>query len=193
MPDAYVGPVRSEPLPVELHNTLYAVRGQLVDGLGDEDGLRMWLAALGDRIPRVAGDELSLESFRALRGAVRDVLRAVARGERPPIDAVAELNHASTASPRAARLGQDLSVDHQDLGATGTDVVLGRLAAATIELVGGAGAQLKLCGAPGCVLMYFKDHPRRGWCSTECGNRARQARHYARTKSSSARRGHPAR
>ena len=34
--------------------------------------------------------------------------------------------------------------------------------------------------APGCVLYFIKDHPRREWCSTACGNRARAARHYAR-------------
>jgi predicted RNA-binding Zn ribbon-like protein len=35
--------------------------------------------------------------------------------------------------------------------------------------------------APGCVLLYVSDHPRRQWCSNACGNRARQARHYRRT------------
>ncbi|HEY0690395.1 MAG TPA: CGNR zinc finger domain-containing protein [Kribbella sp.] len=29
----------------------------------------------------------------------------------------------------------------------------------------------------------MKDHPRREWCSTTCGNRARAARHYARRTS----------
>jgi hypothetical protein len=43
-------------------------------------------------------------------------------------------------------------------------------------------ALLRACGAPGCVLMFLKDHPRREWCSNACGNRARQARHYDRTR-----------
>ena len=34
--------------------------------------------------------------------------------------------------------------------------------------------------APGCVLYFVQDHPRREWCSTACGNRARVARHYDR-------------
>jgi predicted RNA-binding Zn ribbon-like protein len=64
-----------------------------------------------------------------------------------------------------------------------TDVVLGVIASSTIALIDGSQAgELRACGAPGCVLMFVKDHPRREWCSTACGNRARQARHYARTK-----------
>ena len=41
--------------------------------------------------------------------------------------------------------------------------------------------ELRVCGAPGCVLMFARDHTRREWCSNACGNRARQARHYRRT------------
>jgi hypothetical protein len=40
--------------------------------------------------------------------------------------------------------------------------------------------RLRACQAPGCVLYFVKDHPRREWCSTACGNRARAARHYRR-------------
>jgi CGNR zinc finger len=36
--------------------------------------------------------------------------------------------------------------------------------------------------APRCVLISLKNHPRRTWCSTACGTRARQARHYARKR-----------
>jgi predicted RNA-binding Zn ribbon-like protein len=41
---------------------------------------------------------------------------------------------------------------------------------------------LRACLAPACVLYYVQDHPRRSWCSAACGNRARAARHYARSK-----------
>ena len=40
---------------------------------------------------------------------------------------------------------------------------------------------LRACLAPGCVLYFVADHPRREWCSPACGNRARVARHYERT------------
>jgi predicted RNA-binding Zn ribbon-like protein len=69
------------------------------------------------------------------------------------------------------------------LAPTATDTVLGVIAADTIELLGGPRSDdLRACGAPGCMLMFLKDHPRREWCSPTCGNRARQARHYARSR-----------
>lgn len=40
--------------------------------------------------------------------------------------------------------------------------------------------RLKACLAPGCVLYFMQNHPRREWCSAGCGNRARVARHYRR-------------
>jgi predicted RNA-binding Zn ribbon-like protein len=40
--------------------------------------------------------------------------------------------------------------------------------------------QLRACLAPGCVVYFIKNHPRREWCSAGCGNRARSARHYQR-------------
>ena len=62
---------------------------------------------------------------------------------------------------------------------------LAALAADAIDLLTGPHrADLRACGAPGCVLMFLKDHPRREWCSNACGNRARQARHYARARRS---------
>jgi predicted RNA-binding Zn ribbon-like protein len=62
-----------------------------------------------------------------------------------------------------------------------TTIVHAAIAHATIALIGSPQArELAVCGAPGCVLMFLRSHPRRAWCSTACGNRARQARHYAR-------------
>jgi predicted RNA-binding Zn ribbon-like protein len=68
-------------------------------------------------------------------------------------------------------------------GASRAQVVLGAFAIDAIDLLTGPDRRdLRACGAPGCVLLFLKDHPRREWCSAACGNRARQARHYARTE-----------
>ena len=115
----------------------------------------------------------------ALRTAVREALHAAHDGRPIPAAAIAELNRRSAASPRSLVLEHGAArVRHH--GATATDVVLGEIAASAIELV--TGSDLRVCGAPRCVLMFVKDHPRREWCSNACGNRARQARHYARTQ-----------
>ena len=47
-------------------------------------------------------------------------------------------------------------------------------------MTGDTRASVRACHAPGCVLYFVKDHPRREWRSTACGNRARAARHYER-------------
>jgi predicted RNA-binding Zn ribbon-like protein len=181
---AYGGPVRGEPLPIELHNTLYADRGRVADGLADASGLRAWLTALGDRLPVAARsvDAGRLDDFVALRAAVREALHAAQDGRAIPDGSRAALNRTSARNPQSLQLIRSTrEIRHH--GATPTDVVLGVIAAATIALVSGQrNGDLRACGAPGCVLMFVKDHPRREWCSTACGNRARQARHYARTR-----------
>lgn len=184
----YRGPVRGEPLPIELHNTLYAVRGDVVDGLAGAAGPRAWVAAIGDRLPfgEPKIDASRLGDFDRLRGAVREVLHAALEGRRASKAAVTELNRRSASAPQFEQLtqaGQGLAAETRYQAPTATDALLGYLAAATIGLVSGPqAAELRACGAPGCVLMFLKDHPRREWCSTQCGNRARQARHYARQR-----------
>jgi predicted RNA-binding Zn ribbon-like protein len=56
-------------------------------------------------------------------------------------------------------------------------------AADAIALITGPGRdRLHHCSAPGCVLAFLGADPRRRWCCDACGNRARQARHYRRTR-----------
>ena len=42
MAEIYAGPVRDEPLAVELHNTLYAIGRRVVDGLATDTSARAW-------------------------------------------------------------------------------------------------------------------------------------------------------
>lgn len=183
MTAAYAGPLRGEPLPLEFHNTLYADAGRPVDGLAD-GGLAAWLTAMEAALPVPAAAVTAerLPDFLRLRAAVRGLLEAALDGVPPPPAAVEAVNAASRSSPTSLVLGA-AGVEAAHHGATAADVVLGAIAAETIELVGTHAAdRLRACGAPGCVLMFLKDHPRREWCSAACGNRARQARHYARTR-----------
>ena len=193
MRDIYMGPIRDEPLAIELHNTLYASGGKAVDGLASEASARAWLDALADRLPtRGAGSQPTRAELAAVRDAVRHALHAVLDGKDAARESLDAMNRASARAPRSPaarwrRAAPPLAETNYH-GATRADIVLAALAADAIELLTGPRrADLRACGAPGCVLLFLKDHPRKEWCSAACGNRARQARHYARTRDRSAR------
>ncbi len=183
MNDDYPGPVHGEPLAVELHNTLYAGGGEHVDGIADEAGLAAWLGAVAGDLPVAvqAIDAAAVTAFGALRAAVRAAIEAAIAGRAVPPRARRALNDAAAACPRSTQLAADGTRRVRYHADDATQIALAAIATETIALVSGPRARdLHACGAPGCVLAFLKDHPRRTWCSTACGNRARQARHYAR-------------
>lgn len=177
-------------MAVELHNTLYASAGKPLDGLADRASSEAWVAGLAPRLPtggKGAGPKPA--ELIALRQAVRQALQAVIDGVPPSRASIETVNQccARASRSRVARwLAHARLVADWDFGrASRADVVLSALAADAIDLLTGPDAvNLRVCGAPGCVLMFVKDHPRREWCSAPCGNRARQARHYRRTHKS---------
>jgi predicted RNA-binding Zn ribbon-like protein len=185
---SYAGPLRHEPLAVELHNTVYAAGGQIVDGLAQAESTRAWLDELAGRLPeggRRPGP--TSEELVALRSAVRAALRALVEGvacDRAALDAINRASARAPTSPRVSwRPGDQPEAARDHHGAGRADVVISAFAADAIELLTGPRrGDLRACGAPGCVLLFVKDHPRREWCSNACGNRARQARHYRRTR-----------
>ncbi|MBI2237124.1 MAG: CGNR zinc finger domain-containing protein, partial [Actinobacteria bacterium] len=42
--------------------------------------------------------------------------------------------------------------------------------------------RLGICAAPRCGRFFLAARPKQVWCTRACGNRARVARHYARTR-----------
>lgn len=184
---AYPGPLRQEPIAIELSNTLYAAKGTLVDGLADRASADAWLDALAPRLPEVRGRKPSVPELVELRAAVRDALHAAVAGSVTPRAALDTINRAGARAPHSPvaawrpDAGPVAAVDYHGAGAA--DIVIAAFAADAIDLLTGPRrADLRSCGAPGCVLLFVKDHPRREWCCNACGNRARQARHYERTR-----------
>ncbi len=177
-------------MAVELHNTLYAAGGELIDGLANRASSSAWLAGLAERLPTGGkGAPPKPAELIALRHAVRQALQEAVGGDFASRDGIESINRYGTRAPksRVARWRNDARpLADWDFGrASRADVVLSALAADSIELLTGPDVEnLRSCGAPGCVLMFVKDHPRREWCSGPCGNRARQARHYRRTHKS---------
>jgi predicted RNA-binding Zn ribbon-like protein len=185
----YPGPAGEEPLAVEFHNTLYAVRGTRMDGLAGEAVAASWVATMAGRLPEAAiGSAGDLASLHRLRAAVREALHA--RIDRRPVDQAAldEINEASAGAPGVLTAvhatGRGVRAVHRYPGSPPDAVLRSAIATSAIELISSeVGDQLRTCGAPGCVLMFSTSHPRREWCSASCGNRARQARHQARRRS----------
>jgi predicted RNA-binding Zn ribbon-like protein len=177
-----------EPLPVRLMNTVWADRHGRHDDLTTVDGLREWLRRTGLGGAEQAGPD-DLAAFRRLRDAMRRNAAHVTGDQRPAAtagsgelaSALAALN-ADTAScvPSLVPDGGGLVLSWHP-GPRAADRSRAELALAAARLFTGEEAGLlRDCGGPGCVLYYVKDHPRRGWCSAGCGNRARVARHYDR-------------
>jgi predicted RNA-binding Zn ribbon-like protein len=149
---------------VDLLNTLWADRAGVHDELAEADPLR----ELRDALRVLAADRTADP-------------RPVAAGHRRRVaEAVATLNDVSALAPSwpvladgAVETACDAAPEQRRLGEPAAEAV--RFFASDPEL--------RACLAPGCVLYFVKDHPRRAWCSTACGNRVRAARHYARHRS----------
>lgn len=190
MAKRYPGPLRDEPLAIELHNTLYAVGGQAIDGLPDQSAADVWLDDLAHRLPPADVPSAAWPAVAgvvALREVVGAALRAAVEAAAHDPVALEAINAASAraASAPTARWRPDAPPELKTTFVTASraDVVLGAFAADAVELLTGPRRDdLRACGAPGCILLYLKNHPRRAWCSNTCGNRARQARHYQRAR-----------
>jgi predicted RNA-binding Zn ribbon-like protein len=182
-------PLLGEPLAIEFANTHYAVRGALREGIGTPAHLTAWLrdhSAVPE--PGLPVGAAEVETFRTLRGAIRGLYQACVDTHPGDDTDVEVLNAAAAAAPRWPQLrctGGAYAVSERTWG-EGADAALAAIARDAIAILGGPlRIQIRACQAPGCVLFFIKDHPRRQWCSAGCGNRARAARHYQRHRAPS--------
>lgn len=183
-----------EPLPVRLMNTVWADRHGVHDDLTSVDRLRHWFARTGLAGAAQLGSA-DLAAFRRLRDATRRIAAHVTDDDRPAVPggsddlgpddlgrALSALNaDAATCAPALVLDDAGRPVLRWHPGPREADRSRAELALAAARLLGSEEAGLlRACHGPGCVLYFRKDHPRRGWCSAGCGNRARVARHYER-------------
>ncbi|MGC0421984.1 CGNR zinc finger domain-containing protein [Embleya sp. AB8] len=186
-------PLLGEPLPVELTNTRYAVRGVPQEGLAEPEHLAAWLRDIAPRLTTapsesalLAADARDLAAAHELRACVAALLTAAITDTVPPAEVVEQLNAHTRAAPHWRELtwaGAGTPTAATRSGAAPIATALAELAGATIELLAGPDrAELRPCHGPGCMLHFVRNNPRREWCSAGCGNRARVARHYQRTK-----------
>ena len=196
-------PVQGEPLAVELVNTTFVkggLRGHVVDVLTCPEELLAWLRSrswdLGPNVVEgLAGKGVSdadVDHFRQLRQALRDLFTAetaTATGTATwPDHAIQIVNNAV----RGATQWRELSTAAPERSVTVWSspdwavAALSHVAASGVALLSGQQRSLlRACRAPGCILFFVQNHARREWCSAECGNRARVARHSRRHRDGS--------
>lgn len=179
-----------EPLPVRLMNTVWADRHGVHDSLESTAALVDWLDVTGLAAPHTKVTRADLTSALRLRDALRR-LAAEATGDNraaaaSPLTASAALSELNTliltahVPPALLRGSDGFAISPASKGGV-VPVALATVALRSLELLA-APSPLRACQAPGCVLYFVQDHPRRAWCSDGCGNRVRAARHYARSK-----------
>lgn len=190
-----------EPLPVELMNTVGIGQHGEYDALSDELGVAAWLSAISDRLPAEAGGALDLteldaaavrgiaERLRRLRDSLRRLAAEVTKDPRRPIvssmptreTAIDTVNALARTWPELAWPPGQAPTRAFRAEGTPAELTVSLIAHQAVELFASRQRdELRACLAPGCLLYFLKQHPRRAWCSAPCGNRARVARHYRR-------------
>lgn len=177
-------PLTGEPVSLDLLNTRWMQDGVPQDlfagaaGLTRVEGLAVWLESTGlaDRFRADAATLVHLLTAReCLARAVADPADA---GARALVDSV--LEH--------GRIRATLTAEGPGERAEFADPAWGPAWTAArdyLELLRSAPGRIRACASGACVL-HFHDTSRNGtrrWCSMDtCGNRAKAARHYARTR-----------
>lgn len=113
-----------------------------------------------------------------LRTVIRDVLGAVSAEAPLPSHAVGRLNRASRAAPTWLDLDAGTGSVRRETSASAVDALVAAYARSAMELVAEHPGRLRRCPAPSCGMFYVSRREQQRWCSTQCGTRARVARHY---------------
>jgi predicted RNA-binding Zn ribbon-like protein len=168
------------PLAVDLADTVRVVGDQEVELLEDDAALEVWIAAELPRYPRVMAARGRLEEVCDLRDLVRRLLAARTRREslhEPDIQAINDISARSPSFPVLSTNGGHEIVEVND---DEFDLFAAEVARSLIEVISEDSSRVARCHAPRCGMFFVPMNPRQRWCSPECGNRARVARHATR-------------
>lgn len=170
-------PLSGEPLALDLVNTVWMRRGVPCDALGTVDDLADWLRERG--LPAEAVAESATEQVRARLVHTRGVLTALVNGDPGAEEAL----NAVLAHGLVVRSIKDQALEERVAFADPSWELAWRAADDYLRLLGHGRASIRRCEHPACILWFHDPTGRRRWCSMAgCGNRAKAARHYARTR-----------
>lgn len=128
-----------------------------------------------------------LARVRAVRQALREIAEAIAEHRVPGSSALDVVNRALRARQIIELVASPdgCSVDHRHVGDP-VDDALARLAEPLVtELTAGHPERIRICASDTCEWVFYDTSRtgRRRWCDmATCGNRAKAARHRARTR-----------
>lgn len=171
--------------PVERLPTLDAALRWFVDrGVIHREGADRARTRVASQASAAAKD---LDRVHAVRNALREVAAAIAEHRAPRTAALGTVNRALHARQviELVPAPDGCSVDHRHVGDP-IDDALARLAEPLVsELTGGHPERIRVCASDTCDWIFYDASrtARRRWCDmATCGNRAKAARHRARTR-----------
>jgi predicted RNA-binding Zn ribbon-like protein len=169
---------------LDVANTIAVSAGVAHDLLEPDGEYERWAEAAAAS-PALDGDVAAAlaqarEDVLALREPIREVLFATAAGGPLPTAAVAKLNRASRAAPSWVELGRG-GVVHERTAGTAVARLVALYARSAMAVAADGPSRLRACPAPSCGMLYRPRRAQQQWCSTQCGTRARVARHYVRS------------
>ncbi|MEU6341533.1 ABATE domain-containing protein [Streptomyces sp. NPDC046977] len=179
-------PMGGEPLvALDLADTVMTAAEPPVDLIEPSAAATAWWDIQSRRLP--PGPVPAPGATRRLRAAIREVLDAHLEDRPADAAAVDDINAAAAAVPASPRLvltGDGPRAATRWHTEHGGNAALAAIAGEAITLLGSPDRLrlLRRCANPECSMLFLAENPRRKWCTSNiCGNRARVARHYART------------
>jgi len=165
-----------------LANTFAVDAGE--ERLLDPASAKRWLVESGLARPSVVVGDAELESLRACRAVVRELIDANLTGERPP-KLEARLRALAAEHPVELRVGADGSLDLEPAASVDEVIaqMLGIVYRAQLE---SQWERLKICASDECRWAFYDSSRNRGgtWCQMEtCGNRMNNRAYRSRSRS----------
>ncbi|MGW2278286.1 CGNR zinc finger domain-containing protein [Streptomyces sp. NPDC001770] len=174
---------------MEFTSSWHYESGILVDEVSTPQGLAHWIAVHRSRLAMSAAEPIGIgtddvTSALTTRSAVRDLLDALIDRTAPsqaPLGLVTTAARTLHRAELAWPAGGPRLVWPEE--STTLEKVTAQVCASAVRLLSSPrGLLLRRCPAPSCVLFFSALRKGQQWCGPACGNRARVARHSAKSR-----------